>query len=134
MICLDTAPVIWGVQGVARAGQEPMIEKTKRYIAHLDKTGKRIMIPTPVLSEYLMGFNPTEQDAQLRLLERHFFLPSLDVPAAALAAKILQDAEAVPMKKARKKVPRQELRVDAFIIAIAAVHRAEIVISNDEHF
>jgi hypothetical protein len=39
MICFDTQPLIWGVQGYATPGQEGMIVRTKKYIESLNAKG-----------------------------------------------------------------------------------------------
>ena len=41
MICFDTAPVIWGVQGTAHPSQEAMVRRTKRYIRYLNDKNER---------------------------------------------------------------------------------------------
>jgi len=71
MICFDTMVLIWGVQGVARPGQEEMIDRTRRYIKSLTREHRRVMIPTPALTEYLQHFDDAERRHQLELLERH---------------------------------------------------------------
>jgi predicted nucleic acid-binding protein len=133
MICFDTAPVIWGVQGAARPSQVLMIERTKRYIVHLEKTGQRIMIPSPVLAEYLLGFEPDEQDRQSQILEQSFFIPALDIPAARLAARLQSQTELLKSIRKDHSIDRQSLRVDAMIIAIAVVNKAERIITGDPH-
>jgi predicted nucleic acid-binding protein len=133
MICFDTGPVIWGVQGFATPGQEDMIDRTRKYIRHLDKKGQRVMIPALVLAEYLLGFELKEQDQQRQMIEQFFFVPSLDVPAAHLAARLLKNPQVVQSVRQGGQVGRQQLRIDALILATAIVNQAEKVISNDNH-
>jgi hypothetical protein len=82
MICFDAQVLIWGVQGQARESQQAMIERTRRYIESLRNGNERIMVPTPALAEYLQGFDNEERRRQLAVLEKHFFLPSFDVPSS----------------------------------------------------
>jgi hypothetical protein len=57
VICFDTTPPIWGVREESRRGQEHEIERTKNYIDFIRRTRKQILVPAPVLSEYLIGAN-----------------------------------------------------------------------------
>jgi predicted nucleic acid-binding protein len=136
MICLDTAILIWGVRGIATAGQEPMIGRTRRYLDHLEEARTTIMVPTPALSEYLVGAESSVKAAEeLAIFERGFYLPGFDIPSAFLAAELQRDSD--KMKSIRKEfgVDRQQLRTDAMIIAIAVIHKAAKIITNDlRHF
>lgn len=132
MICFDTMILIWGVQGAARAGQEVMIDRTRRYIHSLAKTNERIMVPTPALAEYLQHFDDSERRRQLELLQRHFFIASFDLPAAYLAAGLARKATGTERPAA---VSRQALKTDLQIIATAAVHGATRIVTDErQHF
>jgi predicted nucleic acid-binding protein len=130
MICFDTHVLIWGVQGKAKAGQEALVQRTRRFIHFLNQTDKQVMIPAPVVGEYLVGFSGNDLTTQKDLIQKHFFVPSLDVHAAAIQAEIEHDSYLI--KKANG-IDRQRLRVDSQIIAIALVSRAEKIISHDPH-
>jgi predicted nucleic acid-binding protein len=133
-LCFDTSILIWGVREEATSGQEHMIERTKKYIAYLDDNDQRVMIPAPVLAEYLVGSkSPAERGAERQVIERRFRVPSLDAPSAQLAAE-LQDADNIRIILAgNKDLDRYRLRIDALIVAIAIIHGAERIISNDPH-
>lgn len=133
MICFDTGPIIWGVQGKATRGQEHMVSRTKRYIRYLRNQKQAIMVPTPVVAEYLIPFNPQEQQEQVRVFERGFFIPSFDLPAALVAAELEHDSGLIKAIRRGSDVDRNRLRVDAQILAIAIVNMAEKVITADPH-
>jgi predicted nucleic acid-binding protein len=131
MICFDTSILIWGVQGAARSGQEEMIDRTRRFIAHLREQNEQIMIPTPALAEYLQGFENEDRKAQLAILERSFVIPAFDMPAAYLAAGLARRAAAIP----RGEIPKQTVKTDLQIIATAIHNRASKIITNErDHF
>lgn len=128
MICLDTMVLIWGVQGAARAGQEPMIDRTSRYIRSLRADKTRIMIPTPAVAEYLQGFAEPERGRQLELLARRFVIPAFDLPACYLAADLARRArESSPTGGAS----RQAIKTDLQIIATAVVHGAQRIVTDE---
>lgn len=133
MICFDTAVLIWGVQGAARKGQEEMIQRTRSYIEYLTRENVQIIVPSPVVTEYLSGFEDDEQrDQQQRLLERHFVIPSFDHRAAVLAAELGLRGDDRKQIIA-SGVDRQALKVDAQIVAIGITQGAERIISPDPH-
>ncbi len=133
MICFDTQILIWGIQGASRPDQSNMVGRTQRYIDQLDRDGERVMIPAPALAEYLAGFDVDGQERQLQILERSFLIPSLDAPAAALAARILAQRELIRDLSRDHNVRRQELKVDVLIVATAIVHQADTLVSEDPH-
>jgi predicted nucleic acid-binding protein len=132
-ICFDTTPLIWGVRGESDRGQEHQIENTKRYIKFLKDTSKQIIIPAPVLSEYLIGASDTEVH-ELEVLKRGFQIASLDVASAQLAAQ-LQRGDKIRAIQEEFGLERQCIKADALIIAIAIVSRASRIIThNERHF
>ena len=131
MICFDTSPIIWGVQGVSSEGQTEMIGRTKHYIEYLAEQKKRIMIPVPALTEYLLNFDPVEQKEQRKVIEKNFFVPSYDIPAAAIAAELLGNKQLIREMRNNKEYDKMKASTDAQIIAIAIVNGAEKIISHD---
>ena len=128
-ICFDTGRLIWGVREDATRGQEPMIERTSRYIEHLSKLGIAIMVPAPVVAEYLVGATETEiQEATL--LRRGFEIPAFDLRAAMLAAE-LQRGGVVNQIRDETGLSKPAIRIDAFIIAIAIANGAEEIVTHD---
>jgi predicted nucleic acid-binding protein len=141
MICFDTSPIIWAVRGEAVAGQEEMIARARNYIRYLDSLPKKqpnakvMMFPAPALAEYLVGCKNKEQrDKELRIVEASFWVPALDISTACLAAEI-EDTDAMRSLRKATDRNRNQLRVDAMVIAIAIFHKAEKIITHDvRHF
>jgi predicted nucleic acid-binding protein len=132
VICFDTSPLIWGVQGKARSNQEHMVARTRRYIDYLSEKQQTIMVPAPVLHEYLIRFEGAQRQEQLLLICEQFFVPAFDAPSAALAAEIESNRELM-QSLASDDVSRNHLRVDTQIVATAIVHNAAKIVSADPH-
>lgn len=130
MICLDTMVLIWGLQKSAGPNSQHLIERTQRYLKYLDKENESIMIPSPVIAEYLQGFDSPGRAGQLANLQKLFFIPSFDLPSAALAAELTDKAG---MKNVRQNSSesRQALKVDVQIAAIAIVHGATHLVTHN---
>lgn len=134
MICFDTTPLIWGIQGVADPEHSAMIQRTRRYIRHLKRTQTRIIVPAPVATEYLQGFPAEEQDEQRKALEASFMIPAFDLRAAAEAARIEANKELITSVRQQGTVRRQALKIDAQILAVALVNNATAIVTSDPHF
>lgn len=130
MICIDTAVLIWGVQGVAKgAHRQRMVDLTQRWLLSLKIKKDILMVPTPVLAEYLQGFpEPQARAAQLEALQAYCFIPSFDVPSAYLAAELSQNPE---VQELAREVDRQALKTDIQIVATALTHQAELIVTGN---
>jgi len=134
MICFDTSPIIWGVQGRAHPTQEHMVDRTKRYIKYLAERKEQIMIPAPAMTEYLMRFKVEEQERQRQIIQRNFIVPAFDVRASVLAAELLGNTELVQKIIASGDLDKIKVKTDAQIIATAIVNQADKIISHDPDF
>ena len=85
------------------------------------------MVPAPAAAEYLQGFDDKERQEQLAALKRYFFVPSFDLPAAAIAAELSRRSDVWDLKHA----DRQKVKTDVQIIAIAIAHRAELIVTDN---
>jgi predicted nucleic acid-binding protein len=133
MICFDTQVVIWSVQRKARPGQEALVLRAAKYIRYLEEQGERVMVPAPVAGEYLIGFNGQDRAAQQSLIQRLFYVPAFDMPAAVMQAEIESDKKLLLEMKKEFNLDRQQLRTDAQILAVAIVNKADKIISHDPH-
>jgi predicted nucleic acid-binding protein len=131
MICLDTAVLIWGIQGTSHPHQRGMIRRTRKYLEHLAERNERILVPAPVLAEYLCGFEVAKQRAQQAVIEHRFRVAAFDQDAAAKFAELGYDSE--PLKRIRQEhaLQRQELKFDLQVIAIAIQSGAQKIITGD---
>jgi predicted nucleic acid-binding protein len=121
--------MIWGVRGISARGDERMIARTQRSIEFLNDSKFTIMIPAPVVAEYLVGADETEMH-ELEILKRGFEFPEFNVRAAALAAE-LQRGGLLDSIHDEFGMSKQSIKVDAFIIGIAVIFDAEKIITHD---
>src|SRR5437868_6887482 len=78
MTCFDTTILIWGIQGAAKPEQRGMIARTRRFLERLQETGEQVIVPAPVLAEYLTWFEPAQQTPQRKVLETRFRIPAFE--------------------------------------------------------
>jgi predicted nucleic acid-binding protein len=128
-ICLDTTPMIWGVREDADNDDFHMIERTKLYIKKISEAGFAIMVPSPVVAEYLVGATQT-QFHENEIIRRGFEHPDFDVRCAELAAR-LQRGGMVDEIHDETGIPKSNIRIDSFIISIAIINEAEKIVTNN---
>ncbi len=136
-VCLDNNILIWGVRRKATPGQETHIPRARALIAELDESGARIIVPAPVLSEFLT-FAPENRHAEITAsLQRHFQLTPFDAHAAAVAAKIWRtQAEGDPnwkesLKEEVADLTHARIKYDIQILATALSRNADILYTHD---
>ncbi|HEU4623469.1 MAG TPA: type II toxin-antitoxin system VapC family toxin [Steroidobacteraceae bacterium] len=104
-----------------------MIEKTRRFIEHCDRTSEEIMVPSVVVSEYLTTFSPTQVAQQVQEFHRRFFVAPLDAAAGALAAQLANAVRTNGLNVGERHV----LKSDCYIIATAIVHGADAIVTGN---
>ncbi len=142
MICLDTTPLIWGMQVDEHADEykRTCMERTKAYLDVLAKARTMIMLPTPVVMEYLTGIPESAHVETLRQLRTFFQIYPFDELASLIAAGMAISptykrvvADVSGQTTYTRETIRQFVKVDAMIIAIAIARGAECIISADPH-
>jgi hypothetical protein len=74
------------------------------------------MVPTPTLTEYLVGFDKDARRRQLAVLQRSFVIPAFDVPSAYLAAGLSREARTIETPEHT----RQQVRTAAVEMSMPA--------------
>jgi hypothetical protein len=80
-IAFDTTPMLWGVRELD--DEHRMVVHTKKYIQKLESEGYSILVPAPVVSEYLVGATAT-QFKEAKILRHGFLIAEFDSQAAEL--------------------------------------------------
>jgi predicted nucleic acid-binding protein len=133
LVCFDTQAIIWGIKEEATPGQEFMIDRTKRFIKHLDEKRIKILIPTVVYAESLMRI-PKELHPMIQnLVERSFIISPFDAKAASIFAEVWQKGKENGTIKGliKEGSERDFIKFDSQIIATAISLGAECIYSQD---
>lgn len=132
IICLDTIALVWGVQGVCRPGEEPLVARTAEYLRRSRLAGYRLAIPAPALFEYLAGLMPGQQPAALRAVETEFLVPEFGPATAVVAAEL--HAARFGRRAASAPARRQAAKYDFAVLGVAIACGANELLTDDEHF
>jgi predicted nucleic acid-binding protein len=133
MIALDANILVWGLRKQNDPKRPDMVERCAALIAELHELRQTILVPSIVLAEYLIGHTSEQQDQELDIVGRNFFVGAFDTRAAKIAAE-LYDARMFKQIVKDDNVPRQCLKADYKIIATAIRHGASVIYVDDQHF
>lgn len=131
VVSFDTMVLIWGVKQVATPGQEEMIGRATRLIDELRASNTRIVLPTPVVAEYVGSFQPDAQAEQFKAVRENFATCPFDLRASAIAAGLLYNQELVKQLKDEYACSRQVIKTDMMIVASAISAGCGVLYSND---
>jgi predicted nucleic acid-binding protein len=133
LVGFDTHILIWGVQKTSRQTQQDMIPKTERFFKHLDDNQIKVIIPSVVLSEFLMPIPAKEMGSYLHKIEEKFMVIPYDAMAAIEFAKIWQSKQEDDTIQALRHdgLSKHHLKVDGMIVATALTRKASCIYSHD---
>jgi hypothetical protein len=102
-------------------------------VHRLSQVKSKIIIPTPALSEALVTAGPQASQKIVEDLQKYavFAIEPFDTRAALEAAAMLRAALANGNKRGTTKGSWQKVKVDRQIVAIARVHGATEIYSDD---
>jgi predicted nucleic acid-binding protein len=132
MVIFDTTFLTFLFVPNAKCGVERARERVDFVISDLHGEGEKVGIPTPVLSEILIktGHSTQQIVSDLTKGTRFQILP-FDTIAAIEAAEIAIDAQKKGPKRGDSKETWAKVKYDRQIVAIARVHKARIIYSDD---
>src|ERR1044072_1822900 len=134
-VALDSQIIIWGIKRIASVGQEENIPKAAALIKQLEKEGCTIIIPMPVIGEILTPVPLSDHAGLLSIISKNIQIIPFDIPAAAKFAEMMQSFKGdEELKKYRLEaiIPREVVKVDYMIAAIAVSRKCDRIYSNDK--
>ncbi len=136
LVAIDTMVCIWGIK--KEADRDNMISRCGHLLDYHQKRGDLIMIPAPVLGEMLAPV-PLEKRAELsNLVANNFRVFAYDILATESFAEMMyqyltdKSPESLTAYRIEARVPRQKVKVDYMIAAIAHAQKAECLYTDDE--
>jgi hypothetical protein len=94
----------------------------------LEEQKEKIVVPTVMVSELLLGVDPKRHGDYVAALQQRFFCPPYDLRAAALAAELWLHHRGLPKDQ---QMQRSVLKADVMIVATAKVAGAAVFYSHD---
>jgi predicted nucleic acid-binding protein len=133
IVCLDNHILIWGVEQKARETQKNMIPRTKHLIESLSENDIQAIVPSVVLSEFLMPIPAQEVGKYINVIQRHLMIVPYDTIAALQFAKIWQAKNPKLVEELRNEegIGKNHLKIDCMIVATAITRKADCIYSHD---
>lgn len=128
MEALDTDVLIALLQALEDP-EHPEHASARAYLEELSRGVRKVVLPLPVVSEFLTGLEPQAWPEVLAHLEKHFRLLELNKAAALEAARFFRTRLVQDPPKGQE---RQCVRTDAFILGIAKVQGCTKVYTKDQ--
>lgn len=141
MVVFDTSTILLAIDPRAKPPLDPVtnapVVKCKERVEHLLKTLQasktQILIPTPVLAEYLVGAGPNKGEYVEKIVSsKNFEVASFNIKAA-IELSMLADPDLNAAKKLDDKTTWAKLKYDRQIIAIAKSLGAVCVYTDDKN-
>lgn len=88
LVCIDNHILIWGIRKTATPGQEAMIERTAQLLEYLDEQKTQVIVPAPVIAEFLVGADEHDHTRILQTLQQRFIVAPFDTLAALATARV----------------------------------------------
>lgn len=129
VVCIDTHILIWGIQKRSKPSQADMIERTINFLNWLENEQQTVIVPPPVLSEFLMKIPQRDHDRITREIQSRFIVPPFDAITAAMHARIWQTNSNNGLHS--ENDDRERIKTDSLIVAVAVVSKAKILYSED---
>ena len=139
MIVFDTTTIILFIDPKAKPPTDPntgrLVEKCKERIEHLidtlNKSKTRILIPTPVLSEFLVKAGDDKSKFLSEFVSSKNFLVGDFDSLAAIELAHLEDNDLKSNRKLDGLISKAKVKFDRQIVAIAKVKGAGTIYTDD---
>ena len=129
IVCIDTHVLIWGIKKDSASSQKMMIDRTINFLEWLQNEQQRIIVPAPVLAEFLMRIPFEEHSRISQEIQSKFMVLSFDTACASVYAHIWQKNKNNGLPS--DNVGREKMKTDSMIVAIAVTNKAKILYSED---
>lgn len=139
MVVFDTTTILLVIDPTARPPVEPgtttpvsrCAERVDFLLKGLSERGVRVMVPTPVIAEFLVkGGKNKVQYAQNFIASRNFVVGDFDI-RAAIELVHLNDPDLSSGKQLDPIVTKAKIKFDRQVVAIAKVEGADTLYTHD---
>lgn len=136
LVAFDTNICVWGIRKVN--DRNNFVSRSRQLIKTLQEEGYTIIIPAPVLGELLAAVPVKEQPALHDEITKTVRVYPFDIIAAEIYAEMMYKYNNAGFQENLKQwatdghVPRQKVKVDYMIAAIAKAQNVDYLYTEDE--
>jgi len=126
-VVLDTMILCWGIRGFYPE-KGPLSAHAKDFIDYLASEKATIIVPAPVVSEFLAGVPLERQPEAIEVLSSQFRIGCFDLRAAACLGDLL----ARKLSARSEELSKVRVKFDCLVLACALSQKADIIYSHDD--
>lgn len=137
LVAFDTNICVWGI--VQPTGvRDNLVSRTRALIKSIKDGGGTVMIPAPVLGELLAAVPINEQAARHDAITKYARVYPFDSLCAEVYAQMIfkyhkgKSLESSQQFEKENRVPRQKVKVDYMIAAIAVANNCDCLYTDDD--
>lgn len=127
IVCVDTNVLILGMHDKTERKQQDGVFQAKTFLKDCSEKKIRVIVPSIVVAEFLIGVPEDKQDALTALISTKFVVAPLDTRISVQVARLWKRNKGIVVAS------RNELKVDCIIVATAVSYRVSCIYSDDEH-
>jgi predicted nucleic acid-binding protein len=134
LVCIDSMICIWGIKKESLPEQQHMIRKAEFFLSWLDDMGKKILIPSPVITEILTPINDIEKrNLVMNIIDKNFIVGNYDAPAAIKGGEIAHKRnDWREIYTEGDENLKNRFKFDTMILAIAITKKVETLYTEDK--
>ncbi|HVK16683.1 MAG TPA: PIN domain-containing protein [Fimbriiglobus sp.] len=132
MICLDTNALIWAVEFNSDPAVSDQCKRIRHYLERLRDEQTPVMIPVPVLFEFLCKYPRERHEVHQAARADAFVLFDATPQVASEAAALFQAGNAAAMSSGGQ--PKQQRKMDLLVAASAIVAGVTEIVSEDRDY
>lgn len=131
-VCFDANVLIWGVLQDGGSTQQWMIEQAKVLIQQCADRKDSVLIPAVATAEAVCKAPLETQEGWFRVMTEHFMIAPYNARCAAFNARMWQEHPEVRVEMKDMGVPRQLIKIDFQILAVAVVNQCKVLYTEDK--
>lgn len=137
LVAFDTNICVWGILQLPGV-RDNLVSRTRGLIKSITDSGGSVLISAPVLGELLVGVPISEQAARHDAIAKVVRIYPFDSLCAEMYAEMMyryhkeKKLEDIRQFAQEGKIPRQKVKVDHMIAAIAVANKCECLYTDDD--
>jgi predicted nucleic acid-binding protein len=134
LVCIDSMICVWGIKRQASEDQQHMIKKTETFLNWLDEQKRKVLIPSPIITEILAPIDDiNEREKIMNKINAGFIIGSLDAIASIKAGEIWNKrSDWREIYKEGTDILKNRFKFDTLILGIAITKNVDVFYTEDD--
>lgn len=131
IVCVDTQILSWALKPELQTDPS-LSDNANRFLEYLEESKKRILIPTPVLTELTWYADEQRRIEVVQKITNRFFVKPFDTKASLICSEILNKYKLrSDFQEIKTRIGKHKLKYDVLIASVAIANDCECIYTND---